>query len=563
MVILVRNFKLTLAASMLTALVGCGGSGGSTTSTAASITIAGVAATGAAISGGIVEAKCASGTGTGTTNADGTYSLTVSNGVQPCLLKATDPISKIELHSVVESGATTANITPVTDLVVANTLGEDPARAFSSFNTTAQAKVTAENITAAVTKVQAVTASLGTDADMSGVDFMKGPMIAATANSSGDSTDKKIDALMAALAASDKKISDLSAQVKSLTNIANAATITTAVVGDAQYSLTNCPYARSGDIWVLDFLGSPIEGWNLNFNTMIAKNLENNSTYAINLMRDSGNNIVPCAFTASIRGVTVEYRISTGGIGVWKNTGYFGITVPAQKTKAISDPSFAGTYPAVAFVTNGSTRIGLPFRFEIKSDGSVTGYTCDLSKSLPDCTSETADSKDPVTCTALSNGTISCTSLGGLTATGVLYVTGGQASLFMAVTNLSSTYKAGGLIAMTKAVDIKLPTAGKTTEAGSRWYAGVASGSSSVTAFENTASKVESVDSTNNSYVTSSTGTTLTTTNYINVPAKGFEYGISSGVKGIGMGTNNWALLMTKSSTATYYDGWYAAARTK
>ncbi len=563
MVILVRNFKLTLAASMLTALVGCGGSGGSTTSTAASITIAGVAATGAAISGGIVEAKCASGTGTGTTNADGTYSLTVSNGVQPCLLKATDPISKIELHSVVESGATTANITPVTDLVVANTLGEDPARAFSSFNTTAQAKVTAANITAAVTKVQAVTASLGTDADMSGVDFMKGPMVAATANASGDSTDKKIDALMAALAASDKKISDLSAQVKSLTNIANAATITTAVVGDAQYSLTNCPYARSGDIWVLDFLGSPIEGWNLNFNTMIAKNLENNSTYAINLMRDSGNNIVPCAFTASIRGVTVEYRISTGGIGVWKNTGYFGITVPAQKTKAISDPSFAGTYPAVAFVTNGSTRIGLPFRFEIKSDGSVTGYTCDLSKSLPDCTSETADSKDPVTCTALSNGTISCTSLGGLTATGVLYVTGGQASLFMAVTNLSSTYKAGGLIAMTKAVDIKLPTAGKTTEAGSRWYAGVASGSSSVTAFENTASKVESVDSTNNSYVTSSTGTTLTTTNYINVPAKGFEYGISSGVKGIGMGTNNWALLMTKSSTATYYDGWYAAARTK
>ncbi len=548
--------------SLLLAACGGGGGGGGAASTP-SISISGVAATGAAISGGTVEARCATGTGTATTNLDGTYSVSVSNGVQPCILKATDPISKIELHSVVENGATTANITPVTDLVVANTLGDDPATAFSNFTSAAQAKVTSTNISAAVTKVQAVTASLGSDADLSGVDFMKGSMVAATSISSGDATDKKIDALMAALAASDKKISDLSAQVKSLTNASNAASITTALVGDAQYSLTNCPHARSGDIWVLDLVGSPIEGWNLNFNTMIAKKLSNNSTYAINLKRDSSNNIIPCAFTSSINGVTVEYRISMGGIGVWKNSTDFGITVPAQKTKAITDASFAGTYPAVAYVKTGSTRIGLPFRFEVKSDGSVTGYTCDLTKSLPDCTSEAADAKDPVTCTAVSNGTISCTSLAGLAATGVLYLSGGQASMFLAVTNLSSTYRAAGLIAMTKASEVKLPSVGSTVEAGSRWYAGVGSGSNTLTTFENAGSKVESVDAANNSYITSSTGSTVTTSSYINVPAKGFEYGISNGTKGIGMGTNNWALLMSKSPTGTYYDGWYAAVRTK
>jgi hypothetical protein len=560
----VQHISLVAISLLLAACGGGGGGGGGAVSTP-SISITGVAATGAAISGGTVEAKCSTGTGTATTNADGTYSVSVTNGVQPCILKATDPISKIELHSIVESGSSTANITPVTDLVVANTLGDDPSTGFTNFSAAAQAKVTASNISAAVTKVQAVTASLGADADMSGVDFMKGSMVAATPDGSGDSTDKKIDALMAALAAADKKISDLSAQVKSLTSVNNATSVTTTLVGNAQYSLSNCAHARSGDIWVLDLIGSPIEGWNINYNTMVLKKLSDNSTYAINLKRDSGSNIIPCAFTASINGSTVEYRVSTSGVGVWKNSSDFGLTVPAQKTKAITDTSFVGTYPAVAYVklSNSSTRVGLPFRFEISADGSVTGYTCDLTKPLPDCSSETADSKDPVTCTSISNGTISCTSLGGLAATGVLYVTGGQASMFLAVTNLSSSYRAGGLIAMTKAMDMKLPTVGKTSEAGSRWYVGVASGSNNITSFENAASKVESVDVATNSYVTSSTGTTVTTTNYINTPAKGFEYGVSSGTKGLGMGTNGWALLMTKSPSATNYDGWYAAVRTK
>ena len=547
-------------------LAACGGGGGGGAASTSNITIAGVAATGAAISGGTVEAKCATGTGTATTNADGTYSVSVTNGVQPCILRATDPISKTELHSIVESGSTTANITPVTDLVVANTLGDDPSAGFTNFNAANQAKVTASNISAAVTKVQAVTASLGAGADLSGVDFMKGTMVAATADVSGDSTDKKIDALMAALAASDKKISDLSAQVKLLTRASDASSVTTTLVGNAQYSLSNCAHARSGDIWVLDLIGSPIEGWNVDYNTMVLKKLSNNSTYAINLKRDSGSNIIPCAFTASINGSTVEYRVSTSGVGVWKNSTDFGMTVPAQKTKALTDTSFAGTYPAVAYVklSNSSTRVALPFRFEIGTDGSVSGYSCDLTKSLPDCSSETAESKDPVTCTPVSNGTISCTSLGGLAATGILYVTGGQASMFLAVTNLSSSYRAGGLIAMTKATDTKLPTVGTSSEAGSRWYAGVASGTNTLTTFENTASKVESVDVSTNSVVTSSTGTTVTATTYINTPAKGFEYAVSNGTKGIGMvGTNGWALLMTKSPTASNYDGWYAAVRTK
>jgi len=548
-------------------LSGCGGGGGGGSSPS-TLSISGVAATGAAISLGAVEAKCATGTGTATTNADGTYTVNVSSGAQPCILRATDPVTKTELHSIVEAGATTANITPVTNLVVSNALGDEPATAFTNFNAAAQAKVTSANINTAVTRVQALTAAMGGgDADMTGIDFMKGSMQAATADTTGDATDKKIDALMAALAAADKKITDLTAQVKTLTSTTNAASALTSVVGSSQYSLSNCPYARSGDIWVLDLIGTAPAGWNLDFNNMRLKNLASNTTYAISLKRDSNNGLIPCAFTASVGGQTVEYRVSTGGVGVWINSSDFGITVPAQKSAALINPSFAGTYPAMAFVKGrtNSLRLGLPFRFEIKADGSMDGYTCDLTKALPDCaTTASSDNKDPLTCTAVSNGTLSCTSLGGLAVTAVLYVNGSQASLFMAVTNMpigSSSY--GGLIAMTKGVDQKLPAVGKTAPANQVWIAGVAPGSNALVTSSNLAAKVESVNTTNNSIVSSYTGSTLTTTSYMNTPAAGFEYSLTNGTKEIAMATNSWGLVMAKAPTGTYYDGWYAGVKTK
>ena len=548
-------------------LSGCGGGGGGSASSS-TLSISGVAATGAAIALGSVEAKCATGTGTATTNADGTYTVNVSGGAQPCILRATDPVTKTELHSIVEAGATTANITPVTNLVVSNALGDEPTTAFTNFNAAAQAKVTSTNINTAVTRVQALTAAMGGgDADLTGVDFMKGSMQAATADASGDATDKKIDALMAALAAADKKITDLTAQVKTLTSTTNAASALTTVVGNSQYSLSNCPYARSGDIWVLDLIGTAPAGWNLDFNNMRLKNLASNTTYAINLKRDSSNQLIPCAFTASVGGQTVEYRVSTGGVGVWINSSDFGVTVPAQKSAALINPSFAGTYPAMAFIKGrtNSLRLGLPFRFEIKADGSMDSYSCDLTKALPDCaTTASSDNKDPVTCTAVSNGTLSCTSLGGVAATAVLYVNGSQASMFMAVTNMpigSSTY--GGLIAMTKAVDQKLPAVGKTAAANQVWIAGVAPGSNALVTSSNLAAKVESVNTDASSFVNSYTGSTVTSTNYINTPAKGFEYSLTNGTKEIAMATNSWGLVMAKAPNGTYYDGWYAGVKTK
>lgn len=77
----------------------------------------GTAATGAPLAGA-VSATCKTGTGTATSNADGSFTVVVNDGVGPCLLSIT--AGGVTMHSITSgSGATqTANITPMTNLLV-------------------------------------------------------------------------------------------------------------------------------------------------------------------------------------------------------------------------------------------------------------------------------------------------------------------------------------------------------------------------------------------------------------------------------------------------------------
>ena len=549
----------------LLALAACGGGGGGGSSS--ELTLSGVAATGAAISGGTVEVKCKNGSGTATTNADGTYSVTVADGAQPCILRAVDPVTKVELFSIVESGGTTANITPVTSLVVANTLGDTPSAAFSSFNSAVHDKITATNISSAVTRIQAATAAIGPDADMTGIDIMKGSFTAATESAGGDANDKKIDALMAALTAADKKISDLSEQLKTATTSNAAASGLSTVVGDSKYSLANCPYARSGDVWAINFAGAAPVSYNADFNNMVLKKLSNNTTSAINFKRDGSNNAIPCAFTSIIGGVLTEFRVSEGGIGAWTQASDFGLIVPAQKTKLLNDAAMVGTFPTLAFIREKTLgyRAAVPMRFEIDSNGDMTSYSCDMTKTKPDClTSVNSSTSDTTSCVPQSNGTFDCSSTAGLSATGILYITGSQATMFMSITNMSvGVYRFGGLMIMSKAAKMSLPKVGATSVADSAWYTGVNTGGNIVESGGTSASTVESVDSVNNKYTTSSAGTTTIYTRYLDTPANGFLFSKSTSAEGVTMGNSSgWSVAMFKGS-GTEFDGWATYVRAK
>lgn len=113
-----RFNKISLACLVLggsALLAACGGGGGDSGST---LTVKGTAAVGAPLVGA-VTATCKTGTGTTTSNSDGSYTVAIAGGVGPCLL-AIKPASGNVLYSITSgSGATqTANITPMTNMLV-------------------------------------------------------------------------------------------------------------------------------------------------------------------------------------------------------------------------------------------------------------------------------------------------------------------------------------------------------------------------------------------------------------------------------------------------------------
>ena len=205
---------MKLASILLTSLTlaACGGGGGSsdTSSTppvaeAAKLTVTGTAATGLAIAGATVNAKCAAGTGTATTLADGSYALNITNGLLPCVLQVTNPVDGIKLHTVATgTGSTaTANITPLTEMATARVLGSEPNVFFAAFDpAVATQKITTNTVQAAQTVIGLVltgtvdTTALG--------NFISTPLKAATQGSptSGDAQDKLLDALKLKLSSS-------------------------------------------------------------------------------------------------------------------------------------------------------------------------------------------------------------------------------------------------------------------------------------------------------------------------------------------------------------------------
>lgn len=260
-----KAFHLTIAAAAAAALVAaCGGgsSDGGTpaASTPAGIVLSGTAATGLALASAPVTAKCATGTATATTNANGVYTMTVEGGALPCLLEVTATVNgnAVTLHSVAEAGTTsgsstaaTANVTPLTELIVASLLGKLPADAFASF---AGTTITAKQVSDAAAAVLAAVKD-ATGVDLGSVDPFKGTLVAATTSSptGGNAYDKALDTLAT-------KISVQSLPLFT-TQIVNAGSSGgTSALSQALSSAPGCPSAVSGRYRAVGLTGSVILG---------------------------------------------------------------------------------------------------------------------------------------------------------------------------------------------------------------------------------------------------------------------------------------------------------------
>ena len=265
-----RLNRLTLSFAALGALSGCGGGGGDAAPPppppppASSITLTGVVARGAALANASVAVTCATGTGTATTTATGGYSVAISGGALPCVLRATSSDNALRLHSLAPVGSSTsvtAHVTPLTELVVARLTGAEPATYVAGVSASTLANtVTAAAVTSAQASVASTLAAGGVNTSTAG-DFFSGTLVAAAPGTTGNAHDLVLDALNARLTSASTTLAALT------TTVANGSPVANPAVGTADPSLpaelllkpkaANCASIASGSYRLIKQAPSP------------------------------------------------------------------------------------------------------------------------------------------------------------------------------------------------------------------------------------------------------------------------------------------------------------------
>ena len=213
------QMTLGLLAAAVATLTACGGGSSSDSAAATDSIVRGVAATGLAIANGQVTLKCAVGnSGAVTTQADGSYSIDVSKLTLPCVARVEylDASGKKQkLHSLVQ-GVGTVNLTPVTDMVVANLTSTGVAAdAYDKFSADEVKSYSEDRVKTATAKVKSELTAKGVDISRLPDDAIRGLLVAATNSSKGNEHDNVLDDLKDKLEAEGKSLDDLASEMHS------------------------------------------------------------------------------------------------------------------------------------------------------------------------------------------------------------------------------------------------------------------------------------------------------------------------------------------------------------
>lgn len=168
----IKPAKLALAGAVLLMLAGCGGGGSSDSpvsgTPSTTVTLSGVAATGAAFVEAVITVLDSTGAVVGTSapvGADGSYSVTLAEGAKaPFVLVASRTTADGEVQSLVSvlesTTVTTANVTPVTNLIASLLSASGDPMKLASELASGTTQVTADAVAATVQEVKTILAPL-------------------------------------------------------------------------------------------------------------------------------------------------------------------------------------------------------------------------------------------------------------------------------------------------------------------------------------------------------------------------------------------------------------------
>ena len=370
------------ALALTAALTACGGGGGGgggagTAGTAATpaaavqnaITLSGTAATGAAMAGAEVSLRCQGGSGSGTTSATGTFSVTVAGASLPCMLRATSASTTLYgLATGSGQGSATANVTPLTHLIVSTAARRDLAALFAEFGATSLGD---NQLATAKAAVAALLAGAG-------IDIVADAPLSQTF-AVGDALDRKLDALQTRLSTGGATLADLAASLRD-----GAADMAKAQLKAPP--IAACPHLRDGNYQSV-FSDGASGMLTIDFGTRTASQWISTAAGgrahggAITL---SGTQACQFSFNG-LDGRVYSAAASQQGIFVLRDsTGPVGISFPMQKL-AVAD--LAGAWNTIEY---SSTERGFG-TLAIGADGSVVARECAANADA--CTTQTLASR--------------------------------------------------------------------------------------------------------------------------------------------------------------------------
>lgn len=284
------------ATALAAALAACGGGGGDT-GAATAATVSGVAATGLAIAGGTVSLKCAAiDPAAVTTLADGSYSVDVSMSTLPCVARVdyVDPAtgSAQKLHSLVQA-AGTVNITPVTDMMLANLSSTGAAAdAYDKFDAREIRSYNAERVRTVLQMVRTALEAKGVDVTHLPEDPIGTRLRAAYGSNAGDDQDGLLDRIQEKLQEHKTTLQKLEDEMKS-GHESRGLTTSTGRPGDAaagktayETSCQGCHGARMPDAVnagnILNAISENEGGMGVLANTVTAAMADDIATYMAN-----------------------------------------------------------------------------------------------------------------------------------------------------------------------------------------------------------------------------------------------------------------------------------------